>query len=88
MTSAIRRQLDGYGLTTASIIYRMPDHQHLLQTYLWQEYDLAPAFPELRRFLKFWVEQLDGPLHSICVAHKQLISPGEIRLVETELKLH
>ena len=40
-----RRQLEGYGLTTANILYRLPDHPALLQAYVWQEYDLAPAFP-------------------------------------------
>lgn len=38
-------QLEGYGLATAEILYRMPDHPGLLQTYLWQEYDLCPRFP-------------------------------------------
>ena len=45
------RQLSGYGLTTAQILYRRPDHPWLLQTYVWQNYDLFPKFPELRRFL-------------------------------------
>ena len=39
-----RRQLEGYGLTTAEILYRLPDHPVLLQSYLWQEYDVAPDF--------------------------------------------
>ena len=32
-----RRQLEGYGLTTAQILYRLPDHPSLLQTYVWQD---------------------------------------------------
>jgi hypothetical protein len=39
-----RRQLEGYGLTTANIVYRRPDHPWLLQTYVWQNYDLCPSF--------------------------------------------
>lgn len=88
MTFAIRKQLEGYGLTTANIIYRMPDHQHLLQTYIWQDYDLAPKFPELRKFLDFWTSKLDGPLHSVTVAHKKLISSREVRLIQTEISLN
>jgi uncharacterized protein Usg len=88
MSVDFRRQLDGYGLTTANILYRLPDHQSLLQTYVWQAYDLAPQFPELRKFLDFWVERLDGPLHSVTVAHKRLISRNEVRVVTTELMLH
>ena len=56
-----RRQLDGYSLATAEIFYRMPDARDLLQTFIWQQYDLAPRFPELRKFLNFWTRELDGP---------------------------
>jgi uncharacterized protein Usg len=38
-------QLNGYGLTTASILYRMPDHRSILQEFIWQGCDLAPRFP-------------------------------------------
>ncbi len=44
------RQIEGYGLTTARILYRIPDHRSMLQTYLWQDYDLAPDFPVLQKF--------------------------------------
>jgi uncharacterized protein Usg len=83
-----QRQLSGYGLTTAQILYRRPDHPWLLQTYVWQDYDLFPKFPELRRFLDFWVEKLEGPLHSVMVAHNRLIKPAEFRSVGSELHLH
>lgn len=84
----LRRQLAGYGLTTANILYRRPDHPVLLQAYIWQDYDLAPLFPELRRFLEFWARELDGPLHSVSVAHKRLLSASEVRVVTAELPLH
>jgi uncharacterized protein Usg len=57
-----RRQLEGYGLTTARIFYRRPDHLWLLQTYVWQDYDLFPNFPTLQKFLAFWQKSLDGPV--------------------------
>jgi uncharacterized protein Usg len=82
------RQLAGYGLTTARILYRMPDHPDFLQAYVWQEYDLAPRFPELHKFLDFWRRELDGPLHSITVAHAGLIRPAEIVNVNGVLTLH
>ena len=88
VSKAFIRQLEGYGLTTAKILYRMPDHPHLLQTYIWQEYDLAPRFPELTRFLHFWSHQLEGPLHSVTVAHSRLIRPAEFRAVDGILTLH
>ena len=83
-----KRQLAGYGLTTANILYRLPDHPNLLQTYVWQNYDLAPVFPELHKFLEFWKRELEGPLHSVKVAHRRLVSPSEVRMIATEFQLH
>ncbi|WP_274423404.1 usg protein [Chelativorans sp. YIM 93263] len=80
--------LQGYGLTTAQVLYHMPDHPHLLQTFLWQQYDLAPEFPALKGFITFWREELDGPLHSVTYAHRHLVSSGEWRSVTGELVLH
>lgn len=68
-------QLRGYRLATAEITYHLPDHPTLLQTFLWQHYDLAPHFPELRKFLDFWVRNIEGKLHSVLVARKALIGP-------------
>jgi uncharacterized protein Usg len=83
-----KRQLEGYGLTTASILYGMPDHPSVLQTFVWQAYDLAPRFPALTRFLEFWKRELDGPLRSVSVAHQPLIRPAEVRMINSEFRLH
>ncbi len=85
---AFRRQLEGYSLTTAQILYRMPDCRSLLQSYLWQDYDMAPKFPELQRFLEFWERELDGPIHSVEVAHVKMIGPNEWRKVDGVFRLH
>ena len=83
-----KKQLEGYGLTTAQILYRRPDHNWLLQTYVWQAYDMFPEFPELHRFLDFWQEKLEGPLHSVQIAHCKLIKPAELTPVNGEFVLH
>ena len=84
MTSVDHRdETESYGLTTAQIIYHMPDHYDVLQDFVWQEYDLFPAFPTLRRFLAFWEERIEGPVHSITVAHARLITPLELCAVRT-----
>ena len=83
-----KRQLEGYGLTTAQIFYRLPDHPALLQTYVWQDYDLCPKFPALHEFLGFWLRTLEGPLHSVTVAHARLIKPAEIKAIDGEFRLH
>ncbi|MFV0279711.1 MAG: usg protein [Rhodoblastus sp.] len=82
------RQLAGWGLTTAEILYRMPDHPSVLQSFIWQEYDAAPHFPMLKKFLTFWREKLDGPLHSVRIGHERLIRPAEIRALGAEFRLH
>jgi uncharacterized protein Usg len=72
-------EIVGFGLTTANILYRMPDFPTLLQTFVWQHYDVAPRFPELERFLQFWQRELDGALHSVTVAHHSLLTPHDVR---------
>ena len=71
-------QLKDYRLTTAEILYHLPDHPKLLQAFLWQEYDLAPEFPELRRFLSFWEREIEGKLHSVRVGSRKLITPSDL----------
>lgn len=66
--SHIEQLLDRYELTTAEIIYHLPDHPGLLQTFVWQDYDKIPDFPKLLKFLEFWSHSLDGKLHSVHVA--------------------
>src|SRR2546422_930468 len=83
-----RKQVLGYGLTTAQILYRMPDHPSLLQTYVWQNYDLCPKFPALSAFLAFREEKLEGPLLSVTVAQFKLIKPAELRGVDGVFSLH
>lgn len=84
----IERQLRGYRLTTAEILYHLPDHPAVLQSYVWQDLDIAPKFPVLHRFLNFWEREIEGRLHSVRVGAVSLISPGEWRHVESLTQLH
>jgi uncharacterized protein Usg len=70
---------EGFGLTTAQIVYRVPDHLQLLQEFVWQKYDTFPDFPLLGKFLTFWEEKIEGPIFSVTVAHARLIKPAEIQ---------
>jgi uncharacterized protein Usg len=83
-----QKQMQGYGLTTANILYRMPDHPDILQNFIWQNYDMHPHFPELTRFLSFWSRELEGLLHSVSVAHARLIRPAEFKAVGGEFLLN
>ena len=84
----LEQQLAGYRLTTAEILYHMPDHPSLLQSFVWQKLDLAPQYPVLGKFLDFWQAKLDGKIHSVRVAQKGLVSPAELRLAAEVGRLH
>jgi uncharacterized protein Usg len=86
--SALELQLLGYRLTTAEIIYHLPDHPALLQSFIWQKFDLAPNYPELRRFLDFWKNSIDGKLHSVQVKQSTRTGPGRLGHVKHSLTLH
>ena len=81
------QQLHGARLLTAEILYRIPDHPHLLQTYIWQDLDKIPGFPALRKFLTFWQRELDGQLYSIRIAHTDHVTPGAWRNVGVDALL-
>ena len=78
----LEKQLTDYRLTTAKILYHMPDFQELLQEFIWQEYDIAPQYPVLNKFLGFWEREIEGKLHSVYVAKKALITPGDYRFAD------
>lgn len=81
------RQLKDYRLTTAQIFYHLPDYPKFLQEYIWQEYDIAPKFPQLFQFLDFWHTKLDGKLHSVHVASSEIITPSDSRFYDIEITI-
>ena len=80
--------LKDYRLTTAEILYHLPDHPTLLQSYVGQSMDIAPDYPELNRFLDFWRRELDGKLHSVRVASDPLARTGRVRHASSLNTLH
>ena len=79
--NAFAVQMAGYRLATAEILYHFPDHPDLLQTYVWQDYDIAPKYPVLSRFLDFRTREMEGPIHSVRLAGKRLIAAADLRNV-------
>ncbi|WP_128291700.1 usg protein [Afifella aestuarii] len=86
--SDLGRQLAGYGLTTASVFYYMPERPKLIQSFVWQFYDVAPDHPRLERFLDYWRREIDAAIHSVEIAHERLIKPSEWRLAAFEGRLN
>lgn len=80
--------LRGYGLTTAEFFYRMPDYSHVLNSFVWQEYDIAPDHPRLFKFVEYWQAEIEGALHSVAFTHRKMVSAGEWRNVRGEFTLH
>ena len=87
-TSETELLLRGYGLTTAEFFYRMPDYRNVLNSYIWQGYDLAPDHRKLFDFIEFWQDSIEGPLHSVRFSHRTLLAPGEWRNVTGEFHYH
>lgn len=81
------KQLKDYRLTTAEILYHMPDYPDFLQSFIWQEYDISPKFPVLHKFLEFWEENLDGKLHSVQLDSQKVITQGDYTFYEGEFSL-
>ena len=88
MSEDFRKQVEGYGLTTAHILYRRPDHAGCCNPTSGRPTICFPKFPELQKFLAFWQEKLEGPLHSVQVAHCKLIKPAELKAINGEFRLH
>jgi uncharacterized protein Usg len=63
--------LNGRNLTTAEILYYLPDHPAVLQSFVWQCMDRGPDFPRLHKFLDYWAHNLDGTLHSVRVMQSE-----------------
>ena len=78
----------GYQVVTAEILYHLPDHPHVLQCFIWQHLDIAPAYPVLRRFLEFWASNIEGRLHSVRVGRCDLLWRGEVRCAPVPAQLH
>ena len=77
-----------FRLTTAEILYHLPDHPHILQSFVWQQIDRAPDFPALQRFLDHWRTGIAAKLHSVTVAHSPLLSRAELRHARVSTRIH
>ena len=60
----------------------------MLQSYIWQELDLAPQFPILRRFLEFWRREIEGKLHSVRVGSVTVVKAPDVRIAGSVFTLH
>lgn len=79
MMTDIELQIRGWRLTTAEVLYYMPDHPKLIQSFVWQTLDLAPAYPRITQFLDFWKREIEAVIHSVRVGAGEEIAPARIQ---------
>mgnify|MGYP000909622495 CR=1 FL=1 len=81
----LRLRLEGWRLATAEVLYYMPDHPALLQSFVWQTLDLAPDYPRIHRFLNFWKREIDAGIHSVRLATGETIAPPKLNTAKAIL---
>jgi uncharacterized protein Usg len=79
----LRLQLEGWRLTTAEVLYYMPDHPTLIQSFVWQTLDLAPRYPRVHKFLQFWKAEIEAVIHSVRLASGEELAPAKVRAATT-----
>ena len=84
-TDEFALRLRGWRLATAEVLYYMPDHPKLLQSFVWQTLDLAPAYPRIHKFLDFWRAEIDAVIHSVRLASGEQLAPAKVRNAATIL---
>lgn len=77
-SSDLSLQLQGWRLTTVDVLYYIPDHPALLQSFVWQTLDLAPKYPRIHQFLDYWRREIDAVIHSVQLASGEMIAPGRV----------
>ena len=80
---------DQFRLTTILVVYRLPDYQSLLQEFLWQTLDCPPKYPRMHKFIDYWIENIEAPIHSIQIENIEIISPSNFEVISNyyEFKL-
>ncbi len=85
--SEMALRLKGWRLATAEVLYYMPDHPSLLQSFVWQTLDLAPSYPRLHQFLDFWRREIEAVIHSVRLASGEELAPAKVQAA-TQLHLN
>lgn len=84
-TDELTLRLKGWRLATAEVLYYMPDHPSLLQSFMWQTLDLAPQYPRIHRFLDFWRREIDAVIHSVRLATGEQLAPARVQTIDALL---
>ena len=86
--SNLEASLSGARLLTAEVLYWMPDHPKLIQSFLWQTLDLAPRYPRLTRFLDHWRREVDAAIHSVTISQGDNLGPPKLLTADAMFRLN
>lgn len=86
--STFRSLTRHFGIATAEVLFFLPDHPHILQTFLWQTEDLFPEFPRICKFTEYWLEHIPARIHTVTVTHSLLIKKKELKVVRDMVYLN
>lgn len=78
-------RMAGWRLATAEVLYYMPDHPSLLQSFVWQTLDLAPKYPRIHQFLEFWRREIDAVIHSVQLSSGETLAPAVVKSAKAML---
>tara|TARA_B110000495_G_C22922570_1_gene539010 strand:- start:712 stop:903 length:192 start_codon:yes stop_codon:yes gene_type:complete len=57
----------------------MPDYQHILNLFSFQDDDVPPEYPRMQRFVKYWEENLEAKIKEIQIGS---VNRPDIRRVD------
>lgn len=58
-------------LVTIDIFYFMPVHQHIIQEFVWQTYDITPEMPRVHKFLNYWKNNIDAVIQEVVISYSK-----------------
>jgi len=63
--SDFSRMLNGYHYVSVNVIYYMPDHQNLINEFIWTTLDIKPKYPRIKKFLDYWEAEIEGKIKQV-----------------------
>lgn len=77
-----------YKLMRAKIAYQENGRPHLIKNIEWVDYDTAPDFPELQRFLDIFSSRLDGAIDEVRLYEEGPVRPQNMIYAESNATIH
>ncbi len=68
---------------TLDLFYYMPDHNSILQEFIWQTMDTTPDLPRIHKFLSYWHDNIEATIAEINVSysHKNTYKSVDLTLI-------